>query len=318
MPLLRRQAIASLLTLLPALPVRAQRQSAPPDAGEEVWLVPLKVGTAAIALQFAPGFNATQRELATQWVLRSASAVVAYFGRYPVSGGDIVVVPTEGRGESGVSGGTTFNGPPPTVRVKLGLNTSPAQLLNDWVMVHEMVHLAIPYLPRRHSWFHEGTATYVEIIARARAGLTTASSVWVQLPANLHQGLPQPGDRGLDFTPSWGRTYWGGAMFCLLADVEMRKRSNNRVGLQDALRGLVATGTHYGVELSLEETLKRADQATGMAVLAELYASMKGKPVTPDLPQLWKDLGVEIVGRSVSLRDDAPLSAVRRTITASA
>ena len=315
MPLLRRKAIASLLALLPALPVHAQRQSPQPDTGEDVLLVPLKVGTAVINLQFAPGFNATQRELAKQWVLRSANAVVAYFGRYPVSGGEIVVVPVE---SNGVNGGTTFNGPPPTVRVNLGLNTSAARLLDDWVMVHEMVHLAIPYLPRRHSWFHEGTATYVEIIARARAGLTTASSVWVQLPANLHQGLPQPGDRGLDFTPSWGRTYWGGAMLCLLADVEMRKGSNNRVGLQDALRGLVATGTHYGVALSLEETLKRADQATGMAVLAELYASMKDKPVTPDLPQLWKDLGVEIVGHSVSLRDDAPLSAVRRTITASA
>lgn len=313
MPLLRRQAIASLLALLPALPVHAQRQSAPPDTNEDVLLMPLKLGTATIELQFAPGFNATQRELAKQWVLRSANAVTAYFGRYPVSGGEIVVVPAEG---SGVSGGTTFNGPPPTVRVNLGRDTTPARLLDDWVMVHEMVHLAIPYLPRRHNWFHEGVATYVEIIARARAGLTTASSVWVQLPANLHQGLPQPGDRGLDFTPSWGRTYWGGAMFCLLVDVEMRKRSNNRVGLQDALRGLVASGSHYGVALNLEETLKRADQATGMAVLAELYAGMKDKPVTPDLPQLWKDLGVEIVGRSVSLRDDAPLSAVRRAITA--
>lgn len=313
MPLLRRQAIASLLTLLPALPGHAQRQTVPADAGEDVVVEALKVGSAHIELQFAPGFNATQRALAKQWVLRSANAVTAYFGRYPVDGGEIVVVPTHG---SGVNGGTTFNGPPPTVRVNLGRDTSAARLLDDWVMVHEMVHLAIPYLPRRHNWFHEGTATYVEIIARARAGLTTASSVWVQLPANLHQGLPQPGDRGLDFTPSWGRTYWGGAMFCLLADVEMRKRSSNRVGLQDALRGLVATGTHYGVALSLEETLKRADQATGMAVLAELYAGMKDKPVTPDLPQLWKDLGVEIVGRSVSLRDDAPLSAVRRAITA--
>lgn len=314
MPLLRRQAMASLLALLPALPGHAQRRTVPTDTGEDVVVEALKVGSARIELQFAPGFNATQRVLARQWVLRSANAVAAYFGRYPVDGGEIVVVPTDG---SGVNGGTTFNGPPPTVRVNLGRDTAPARLLDDWVMVHEMVHLAIPDLPRRHNWFHEGAATYVEIIARARAGLTTASSVWVQLPASLHQGLPQPGDRGLDFTPSWGRTYWGGAMFCLLADVAMRQRSQNRVGLQDALRGLVASGSHYGVALSLEATLKRADQATGMAVLAELYNGMKDKPVTPDLPQLWQDLGVDIVGRSVSLRDDAPLSAVRRAITAS-
>ncbi len=301
----RRFALTALLAL--ASPAFAQRD-------EQPVVEVLKVGTQRIELQFAPGFSAAERELAKQWVLRSAQTVAAYFGRYPVNDGEILLVPAQG---SGVSGGTTFNAPGPTVRANLGRATTPAQLLDDWVMVHEMVHLAIPYLPRRNSWFHEGAATYVEIIARAHAGLTTTSSVWVQLPRSLHQGLPQPGDRGLDFTPSWGRTYWGGAMFCLLADVEIRKRSANRFGLRDGLRGLVASGSNYGVALGIDETLARIDKASGSTVLAELYADMKDKPVTPDLPQLWKDLGVDIVGRTVSLRDDAPLSAVRRAITSS-
>jgi len=106
-------------------------------------------------------------------------------------------------------------------------------------------------------------------------------------------------------------------MFCLLADVEMRKRSANRYGLRDGLRTLVMGGNHYGVAMGLEETLRRADQATGTAVLAELYAGMKDQPVTPDLPQLWQDLGVDTAGRGVTLRDDAPLAAVRRAITSS-
>jgi hypothetical protein len=301
----RRLALASLLAL--AGPVFAQRN-------EQPVIEQLKVGTYRIELQFAPGFSATERALASQWVQRSAQTVAAYFGRYPVNGGEILLVPKDG---SGVSGGTTFNAPGPTVRVNLGRDTAPAYFQDDWVMVHEMVHLAIPYLPRRNSWFHEGAATYVEIIARAHAGLTTADSVWLQLPRNLHQGLPQAGDRGLDFTPSWGRTYWGGAMFCLLADVEIRKRSGNRYGLRDGFRGLVASGSNYGVALGMDETLARIDKATGNTVLAELYADMRDKPVTPDLPQLWKDLGVDILGRSVTLRDDAPLSATRRAITSS-
>ena len=44
----------------------------------------------------------------------------------------------------------------------------------------------------------------------------------------------QGGGFGLDNTHTWGRTYWGGAMFCLLADVEIRRRTHNRRGLQDA------------------------------------------------------------------------------------
>lgn len=307
----RRQALAALLAL--AGPALAQSPRLADTADTPV-VEMLKVGTARIELQFAPGFSAAERALATQWVLRSAQAVAAYFGRYPVHGGEILLVPAEG---SGVSGGTTFNAPGPTIRAHVGRATSPAYFLDDWVMVHEMVHLAIPYLQRRHNWFHEGAATYVEIIARAHAGLTSIASVWAQLVRGLPQGLPQPGDRGLDLTPTWGRTYWGGAMFCLLADVEIRKRSANRYGLRDGLRTLVMGGNHYGVAMGLEETLRRADQATGTAVLAELYAGMKDQPVTPDLPQLWQDLGVDTAGRGVTLRDDAPLAAVRRAITSS-
>ena len=41
-------------------------------------------------------------------------------------------------------------------------------------------------------------------------------------------GLPEPGDEGLDYTHTWGRTYWGGATFCLLADVRIRRETHNR------------------------------------------------------------------------------------------
>jgi len=34
-----------------------------------------------------------------------------------------------------------------------------------------------------------------------------------------------------------GPHYWGGALFCLQADLEVRKRTGNAKGLQDALRG---------------------------------------------------------------------------------
>ena len=40
---------------------------------------------------------------------------------------------------------------------------------------------------------------------------------------DMPKGLPQAGDEGLDNTDTWGRKYWGGAMFCLFADVEIRK-----------------------------------------------------------------------------------------------
>lgn len=89
--------------------------------------------------------------------------------------------------------------------------TEPDDLRRDWVVAHELVHLGFPSVDESHHWMEEGLATYVEPIARARAGQLLAAKVWSDLVEGLPQGLPAPGDRGLDHTPTWGRTYWGGA-----------------------------------------------------------------------------------------------------------
>ena len=106
----------------------------------------------------------------------------------------------------------------------LGTDLDAAQARRSWELVHELVHLGFPSLPRRNHWAEEGLATYVEPIARARAGELSAEKVWGDLVRGLPQGLPGRGDEGLDRTHTWGRTYWGSALVWLLADVEIRER----------------------------------------------------------------------------------------------
>ena len=286
--------------------------AATPDHAEPVMEI-VKLGNAQLELQFAPGFDAEARPEARAWVTRSAQAVVAYFGRFPVRRVTILLVPQSG---AGIIGGTTYNEPELVIRVRVGRDTTRAAYLDDWIMVHEMVHLAIPDVPENQTWFHEGVATYVEIIARAQAGLTSSERVWSELTRNLHQGLPQPGDRGLDHTPTWGRTYWGGALFCLLADIEIRNRSHNRLGLQDALRGIIAAGGNYAKSWPLTKTLDEADRAIGLTVLADLHARMKARAVDTDLDKLWRDLGVRNSQGVIAFDDTAPQAAIRRALLA--
>jgi hypothetical protein len=181
-----------------------------------------------------------------------------------------------------------------------------------------MVHLAFPSIAREHHWIEEGIATYVEPIARVETGELAVSSVWRDLVEGLPNGLPGPDDRGLDHTPTWGRTYWGGALFCLLADVEIRRQTNDRYGLKDALRAIVVAGANIEVEWKLTRALQVGDQATGVHVLTELYERMGAKPVATDLPALWSQLGVEPRAGTVAFDDHAPLANVRRAIVAAA
>ena len=260
---------------------------------------------------FPDGLSLATRHEAQQWLARSAQAVSAYLGSFPAPQAVITLVAGEG---SGVRSGLTFDGPPLGIRVVVGTNTTRERFLADWVMVHEMVHLAIPQLPRRHNWFHEGAATYVEIIARARAGLTSSASAWEQLMRQLHQGLPLAEEGGMDGTQRWGRLYWGGALFCLLADLDIRQRTNHRLGLQDALAGLVRAGSHYGQRWSMARTMETADTALGTPALSALYARFKDEAVATDLPQLFRDLGVQASDGGVRLLADAPLAGARRAI----
>ena len=265
-----------------------------------------------IQVEFARESAGPDRAMVLAWVRSSAQAVEIYYGRFPVAHLRIVVTPASGRG---VGGGRTWAGHGGLIRVRVGESTSESDLQNDWVLVHEMTHLALPSLPAAQEWLEEGLATYVEPLARAQAGQLSAEVVWSGMVNGMPNGLPQSGDRGLDRTHTWGRTYWGGALFCLLADLEIRRRTESRSGLQDALRAILATG-NMETESEIEPLLAIGDRAVGVAVLSELYGRMKDQPIATDLEALWQRLGIERAGRSVRFIESAPEAALRRAITA--
>ncbi len=245
------------------------------------------------------------------WITRSAEIVAHYYDRFPTATLRVRVVPEYG---DGVRNGKTFGTNGGFIRVEVGRDVTEDQLTNDWVLVHEMAHLALPEVGDDHAWLSEGLAVYIEGIARVQAGNRTQSDMWSEELRSMPRGLPQPGDRGLDHTHTWGRTYWGGAMFCLLADVDIHRRTQNRFGLQDAVRAIVRASGGLVAEWPIQRVLATGDAAVGTAVLEELYAQMKDVPVTPDLMGLWRKLGVEPDGSSVRLIDDAPLAEVRLSI----
>src|SRR5215831_1416683 len=153
-----------------------------------------------------------------RWVNSAAESVRIYYGVFPISQVSIHITPFRGkRIRNGMAFGTDDGG---RITIRVGSETSAAEFASDWTLTHEMLHLAFPSVADKHHWIEEGIATYVEPIARIRAGHLAPQKMWAELVRDMPQGLPETGDRGLDHTHTWGRTYWGGAMFCLLADVE--------------------------------------------------------------------------------------------------
>jgi hypothetical protein len=272
----------------------------------------LLVGGSRIDVTIESGnLKVSQAEL-MHWVQLAAEAVSTYYGRYPVPHVAIRIIPVEG---SGIRHGQTFGFDGGLIKIRVGSETPASELADDWMLTHEMVHLSFPSVADEHHWIEEGIAVYVEPIARIQAGQMSASRMWADLARDMPKGVPEPKDKGLDHTHTWASTYWGGALYCFLADVEIRRRTHNEKGLQDALRGILNAGGDIRQDWKLEDALKAGDHATGVSVLTELYAKMKDQPMPVDLSDLWKQLGVVDEGKAIRLVEDAPLAPIRRAIT---
>jgi hypothetical protein len=293
----------------------AQFRGTPPWRHSVASSQTIHIGGATIQVDFGPGKFALPQDRIMQWVKNAASSVATYYGRFPVTRDRILIEAAPG---AGILRGTTWgdvDGFQAFHRMVLGEQTSQQDLDDDWEMTHELVHSAFPAMADEHHWIEEGLATYIEPIARVQRGLLRPEKIWTDMLRDMPKGNPESSGGGLDNTPSWGRTYWGGAQFCLLADVTIREQTHNRKGLEDALRGLVNAGGTIDQEWPLRKALEIGDKATGTHVLVQLYDEMGDKPKQVELEHLWQQLGVVRSGNGVRFDDHAPLAAVRMAIT---
>ena len=265
-----------------------------------------------IHLAFAPGRIALPKAKITEWVTRSAKAITTYYGRFPVKSARILIVPMNG---TRVQGGTTWGYRGGAIRINLGSDADEEDLRRDWIMVHEMVHLALPDMNERYNWLSEGLAVYIEPIARVQAGDLPANGVWSAMMRDMPKGLPGFGDRGLDNTSAWGRIYWGGALFWLRADIAIRRRTDNRFSVQDALRAINRKSGGNTARWSVQHIVDVGDHATGTDVLQGLYGESRAAAAPMDLDVLFKNLGVQQQQGKIAFDDHAPLAAIRRQIT---
>ena len=270
----------------------------------------VELGKGVVDVAITPGERTLSNDALSAWVRAAASNVSLYFGRYPVPRA-LVIVLVGGRRGVGYGSGMGYGGA--AIMISVGGSATAEDLRNDWVLTHEMSHLALPNLRREHHWLEEGMATYVELVARTRAGVLPPEVLWRDLMNGLPNGARAATERGLDGGAGWAGTYWGGALFWFLADVTLREQTANKLGLEHALRGIMADGT-IADAWPVERLMRVGDEATATQALREWYGRLGRGAYTVDLAPYWKKLGVERRGGSVGFDEEAPLAAVRKAI----
>jgi hypothetical protein len=273
-------------------------------------------GDALLQVDFGEGKFDLPNDRIVARIQNVANAVAHFYGRFPVARTRIIVTPDEGR--HGVLSGTTWgnrDGFSAYLKIRIGSATTNEELVDDWILTHEIVHTAFASLPDDQHWLEEGLASYIEPFIRTEAGEMSREVMWSGMVHGMPNGEPKADDKGLNNTHTWGRTYWGGALFCLVADTRIRKETANSKGLPDALRAIVAAGETIDKETPLDKVLATGDDAIGTHVLTALYREWGDTPVMVDLPAMWRDLGIEPSGSTVVLNSTAPHASMRVAMT---
>lgn len=248
----------------------------------------------------------------SEWIATSAAAVRDFYRVFPVPRASVFVIPAAGRGS--VVFGKVLPESAPGILLVVGQHAPRRELYSDWILVHELFHLGFPSFFEEGKWLDEGLATYYEPIIRVRAGLYTQREMWDELEKSLPQGLPAYTKTGLEQADDFRGIYWGGALACLEADVEARKRRLDR-GLEVGLRALRDAGGSASEVWSMRDALDTVDRALGSPTLGRI-ANLHGPSGNAfDLAALLRELGVSRANDgSIQLSDAAPLAAVRRAI----
>jgi hypothetical protein len=267
-------------------------------------------GDPALTLAVPPDASRIAREQLTAWVAAVAEANRRFWTRSPAKQGLVILIPTE---RGGVPFGRVLSLGGAVVTVLVGRQATGQDLYDDWVLMHELLHLGSPLMRDTGAWLNEGIATFYEPVLRARAGWKSEADVWREWITQMPRGMPAMTDAGLG-NAGRGGVYWGGALFVLLAEIESLQASGGKAGFSDCLRAVLAEGGDVTVKWPTMKLLDRCDALLGRKVVAALAKRHIEKGSAVDLDQLWRRLGVSIAAAEVRYDDAAELAWLRPLI----
>lgn len=281
-------------------------------------LTDVMIGKQRLRLAVMSGTREHQSELLTKWVKKMAQSVADIGHKFPLDDIQVLVIFGDGRGgvvpwgQVNRAGGTG-------VLFVVNPEKGEQRLMADWTAAHEFSHLLTPYTPYDR-WLSEGFASYHQNITRLRSGLLDEQTAWEKLAAGFARGYESAAKinapRLKDASQKHNmQMYWGGAVLALQADVTLQQASGGQMNLSKALAGLQACCLSTGQGWSAEQLFTELDRISQTDVFMTLYQQEVLRNKFPDYQSLLKSLGVdESYYGEVVLRDDAPLSAIRKSI----
>jgi len=257
------------------------------------------------------------------WVRATAENVAATYGKFPNPNANVLLIPVGGHAwnrDSAVSFGRVVRDGGETIELMLNQNRPISELYKEWTPTHEFSHLMLPYVDHGQRWISEGFAQYYQNVLLARASQQSAERAWQKIYAGLERGRESapgvsPNDAAAgNMRDTRMKVYWSGASLALMADVELRRRSNGRESLDSVLGRLQQCCLPSASSWSGIELFDKLDQLLDQPLFVDLYRQYADADDFPDARPLLAQLGVSLRDGKVALDPGAELSDIRDAI----
>ncbi len=249
----------------------------------------LEVGTTTLDVVLPEDAARMDHDLIRAWLTSAADVAGKLTGFFPVAHAQIIVVQVPSS-ESPVPFGMAYRGGGASVILLVAANANIEELRTDWVAIHELTHLSLPFIRERDAWFSEGYATYFQEALLMHAGLRSEADVRAALAASFERARNAGTGRTLadetrarHTTRAYRRIYWAGAAIMMLADIGYHAAPNACGSLREAVHRAGFTRQDMSRVFAADEIIARLDAACGVPVLAQLRDRWLGSAEFPDV-----------------------------------
>lgn len=210
-----------------------------------------------------------QRAMFKQLLTKQLQTYLDLFGNKPLAPRYLIII---NQGDSG-DGGAFSSSFSQFLRGDAELQTRPI-----WgrVLAHELLHFwnGLSLIPSsdQEEWFKEGVTDYLTIMTMSRNKLIDKNYLqqWLenlsrgQMVARRAQGIQDSvRDAAKNKHQNWLLVYGGGSIAGLALDIELRRASNEKIGIQEFMQAVYAEFAKPGKSYQLSDLQRIAQQLTG-------------------------------------------------------
>ena len=249
------------------------------------------VADAELIWHWEDRFSDADKEKLTRWVTETVAGVERLVAPYPFDVHIHFHRTWSTRGP--VPWANTVRSRRQGVNFNVDPRYSSGELLANWTASHELSHLLLPYLGRRHSWFAEGFASYMQYQVMLELGVITEKQAQARYQARIGRAERR---YDMDDTPfveaaptlrarrQYPTMYWGGAVYFLRVDRELRETGQSLVEVVRDFVECCRSNTR-----GLNRLVAELDRLSGGTIFKEQLDLIRTEPGFPDDSEVWED-----------------------------